>query len=221
MDVLWVDPPGWCILPAMDVNYWVRGIVIGFSIAAPVGPIGLLCIRRSLNQGMLTGLLTGLGAATADACYGCLAGFGLTVITRLLIEQNFWLQLIGGVFLCCLGLKTFQKHETETASAHEVRGHLMAYGSAFLLTITNPMTIVSFTAIFAGIGIVTAPNGYAASITLVTGVFMGSSLWWAVLTGSLKIIRRKLTPATHQWLNRLSGIILLLFGIWSLADSLI
>lgn len=209
------------MLSVMETHFWIKGLVIGFSIAAPVGPIGMLCIRRSLNQGTVTGLLTGLGAATADACYGCVAGFGLTVITAILIKQSGWLQFAGGLFLCYLGLAAFKKRGTERASAHESHGYLRAFGSAFLLTITNPMTILSFAAIFAGAGIAAASNGYAASMTLVAGVFFGSALWWAVLTGSLKLLRRKLTRKAHQWLNRLSGVILLLFGIWSVAGFFI
>jgi threonine/homoserine/homoserine lactone efflux protein len=202
----------------MDALYLTKGIVIGFSIAAPVGPIGLLCIRRSISHGALSGLLTGLGAATADACYGCIAGFGLTVITSLLIHQKVWLQLVGGLFLCYLGIATFLKGRSETLPVSEGRGYLLSYVSAFFLTLTNPMTILSFAAIFAGIGIATATNGYVSAITLVAGVFMGSALWWAVLTGSLKFICRTITPAIHRWVNRLSGGVLLLFGVGSLVN---
>jgi threonine/homoserine/homoserine lactone efflux protein len=196
----------------MESHYLIKGMVIGFSIAAPVGPIGLLCIRRSLNNGVISGLLTGLGAATADACYGCIAGFGLTFISRLLINQKIWLQLIGGLFLCYLGLATFMKNHSETQRSSNAQGHVTAFASAFFLTLTNPMTILSFAAIFAGLGIATATNGYTSAIILVLGVFSGSALWWVVLTGIVDRLKNKLSPTIHQWINRLSGAVLLVFG---------
>lgn len=205
----------------MNGYYLIKGLVIGFSIAAPVGPIGLLCIRRSLNDGVRSGLLTGLGAATADACYGCVAGFGLTFISSLLINQKVWLQLVGGIFLCVLGLRYGMKPPEETTAASESRGHLFAYVSAFLLTLTNPMTILSFAAIFAGLGIAGASNGYVSSITLVAGVFAGSSLWWVVLTSSVHHLKKRLSPGMHRWINRASGGVLLLFGAWSLLQLVV
>jgi threonine/homoserine/homoserine lactone efflux protein len=202
----------------MEAQYVIKGMVIGFSIAAPVGPIGLLCIRRSLNDGIRSGLLTGLGAATADACYGCIAGFGLTFISTLLINQKVWLQLSGGLFLCYLGLAVFIKKKSETQGFSKAQGHVMAYVSAFFLTLTNPMTILSFAAIFAGLGIATASNGYASSIALVAGVFAGSALWWVLLAGSVHRLKKRLSPAIHQWINRLSGAVLLIFGLGALLN---
>jgi threonine/homoserine/homoserine lactone efflux protein len=205
----------------MEAQYLIKGMVIGFSIAAPVGPIGLLCIRRSLNHGILSGLLTGLGAATADACYGCIAGFGLTFISSLLINQKVWLQLVGGLFLCYLGLANFIKNQSEAQGFSKTQGHVMAYVSAFFLTLTNPMTILSFAAIFAGLGIATAANGYVSSITLVAGVFTGSALWWVLLTGSVDGLKKRISPAIQQWINRLSGAVLLVFGLGALLQLII
>lgn len=205
----------------MEAHYLIKGMVIGFSIAAPVGPIGLLCIRRSLNHGILSGLLTGLGAATADACYGCIAGFGLTFISSLLINQKVWLQLIGGLFLCYLGVATFTKKHSETQDVRKARGYVMAYVSAFFLTLTNPMTILSFAAIFAGLGIAMASNGYMSSSILVLGVFTGSTLWWVLLTGGVDRLKKRLSPTIHQWINRLSGAVLLVFGLGALLQLFI
>lgn len=200
----------------MDGHYLIKGMLIGFSIAAPVGPIGLLCIRRSLNDGLRSGLLTGLGAATADACYGCVAGFGLTFISSLLINQKVWLQLVGGLFLCGLGLRYAMKTPLERNAVSESRGHVFAYVSAFFLTLTNPMTILSFAAIFAGLGIAGTTNGYASSLLLVAGVFAGSSLWWVLLAGSVDRLKKRLNAGIHRWINRLSGAVLLVFGLVSL-----
>ena len=137
----------------MDVSLFVRGLVIGFSIAAPVGPIGVLCIRRTLAEGQLYGLVSGLGAATADALYGCVAGFGLTFISAFLIGHKLWLSLIGGLFLLYLGIKTLLSKPAEDAAKAEGKGLFRAYASTFLLTVTNPMTILSFAAIFAALGL--------------------------------------------------------------------
>jgi threonine/homoserine/homoserine lactone efflux protein len=142
----------------MDIIFLLKGLLIGFSIAAPVGPIGVLCIRRTLTEGRLTGLLSGLGAATADACYGCIAGFGLTVISSLLIRQQFWLSLIGGLFLCYLGGKTFLAKPAETTSEPASTSFVGAYASTLFLTLTNPATILSFVAIFAGLGLANTSN---------------------------------------------------------------
>src|SRR5579862_4353247 len=120
--------------------FWLRGLLIGFSIAAPVGPIGVLCIRRTLANGRVNGLVTGLGAATADACYGAVAGFGLTFISGLLIDQRVWLRLIGGAFLCYLGVKTFLARPAEQAAAAKSSSLAGAYTSTLFLTLTNPTT---------------------------------------------------------------------------------
>src|SRR3712207_5845763 len=135
----------------MDTSLLLRGLIIGFSIAAPVGPIGVLCIRRTLADGRAAGLASGLGAGTADALYGCIDGFGLTFISSLLIGQQGWLKLIGGVFLCYLGIRTLLAQQSERAAAVGGMGLVGAYASTLVLTLTNPTTILSFVAVFAGL----------------------------------------------------------------------
>jgi threonine/homoserine/homoserine lactone efflux protein len=138
-------------LNPMDLSFLLRGLAIGFSIAAPIGPIGILCMRRTLVQGRVSGILSGLGAASADAIYGCIAALGLTLISDLLITQQSWLRLIGGVFLCYLGIKTFLSNPSENATSIRRYGLAGAYASTFLLTLANPLTILSFAAVFAGL----------------------------------------------------------------------
>ncbi|MEM1309710.1 MAG: LysE family transporter [Cyanobacteria bacterium P01_H01_bin.153] len=210
------------------------GVILGFSIAAPVGPIGILCIRRTLIMGQWIGLISGLGAATADGIYGCIAGFGLTAIADFLTGQSLWLRIGGGLFLCYLGITNFlSKPSTESAAtttaianAHTgigkdkrdlPRSLLSAYGSTLALTLTNPATIFSFAAIFAGFGIVEPGQNFAESGTLVLGVFTGSALWWLFLSGSVSLLRTRFNATGMRWLNRLSGIILLAFGIGAIA----
>jgi threonine/homoserine/homoserine lactone efflux protein len=161
----------------MDIIYFYKGLVIGFSIAAPVGPIGILCIKRTLTLGRWVGLASGLGAATADAIYGFIAAFGLTFISNFLIQQQTWLRLIGGAFLCYLGIKTFISQPAVSSAPSSHLSILNAYGSTFFLTLTNPLTILSFAAIFAGLGLVNANSDYLSASITVLGVFLGSACW--------------------------------------------
>jgi threonine/homoserine/homoserine lactone efflux protein len=200
----------------MDIGILLRGGLIGLSIAAPVGPIGVLCIRRTLAEGRVAGLVSGLGAATADALYGCIAGFGLTVISSLLVSQQAWLRLVGGLFLGYLGVKTLLARPAQQAAAVKDRSLLGTYASTFLLTLTNPMTILSFAAIFAGLGLGQTHGDYVSAGLLVLGVFLGSASWWLLLSGSVGVFRAKFPASGLLWVNRISGIIILGFGIVAL-----
>ena len=178
----------------MNIEFLLRGLVIGFSIAAPVGPIGVLCIRRTLAEGYASGLASGLGAATADAIYGCIAAFGLTLISNFLVSQETWLRLVGGVFLCYLGIRTLLKKPTEQAAVARRSGLIGAFASTFLLTLTNPITIISFVAIFAGLGLAGASESYLSASVLISGVFLGSSLWWLLLSGGFGLFSKQVQP---------------------------
>jgi len=197
----------------MELGLFIRGLIIGFSIAAPVGPIGVLCIRRTLADGRTSGFLSGLGAATADALYGCVAGFGLTVISGFLVDQRFWIQLIGGIFLLALGIKTLRSVPAERAAAASGTGLAASYASTLLLTLTNPMTILSFAGIFAALGVADTGGDFSAAALLVLGVFVGSAAWWLLLSGGVGLLREKLSSGVLRWTNRLSGAILLAFGL--------
>jgi threonine/homoserine/homoserine lactone efflux protein len=197
----------------MDVGLFIRGLIIGFSIAAPVGPIGILCIRRTLAEGRASGFLSGLGAATADALYGCVAGFGLTVISGFLVDQRFYIQLIGGIFLLALGIKTLRSAPAERAAAASGTGLAATYASTLLLTLTNPMTILSFAAIFAALGVADTGGDLSAAALLVLGVFIGSAAWWLLLSGGVGLLREKLSSGVLRWTSWLSGVILVAFGI--------
>ena len=200
----------------MDVSLLLRGLIIGFSIAAPVGPIGVLCIRRTLANGRAAGLVSGLGAATADALYGCIAGFGLTFISSLLIDQQGWLKLIGGLFLCYLGIRTLLSQPSERAAVAGGRGLAGAYVSTFFLTLTNPTTILSFVAVFAGLGLASMGGDYASALVLVLGVFCGSALWWLLLSGGVATFRSRFDTRALRWVNRLSGVVIGAFGLVAL-----
>ncbi|HEY9619902.1 MAG TPA: LysE family transporter [Crinalium sp.] len=203
----------------MDINFFLRGLVIGFSIAAPVGPIGVLCIRRTLTEGQLSGLCSGLGAATADAMYGVIAGFGLTFISGILVGQAVWFRIIGGAFLIYLGYTTFIATPAEKAAEFKGYGLLGTYISTVFLTLTNPATILSFAAVFAGLGLASAGGDYVSASVLVLGVFTGSALWWLLLSSGVSLLRSKFSFSGLQWLNRISGSILLVFGLIALVSG--
>jgi len=199
----------------MALHYWLQGVGLGFAIAAPVGPIGLLCIRRTLVQGRLVGLVSGLGAATADGIYGCVAGFGLSAVTQGMLAWAEGLRWGGGLFLCYLGIKTLLSSPEDTAAAAPSSRSLAgAYGSTLVLTLTNPATILSFIAIFAGLGVAAAERAGAASLLVVMGVFTGSALWWLLLSGGVGLLRERLTsPRLLGWINRGAGAAILAFGL--------
>lgn len=202
----------------MDFTFFVRGLAIGFAIAAPVGAIGLLCIRRTLAAGRLTGFVSGLGAATADALYGAVAALGLTAISSALIANANAVRLIGGLFLCYLGVRTMLASPAMEGSNSAAGGLLGAYGSTLALTLTNPTTILSFAAVFAGLGLGTSPGDHLSAMFMVAGVFLGSALWWLILSGGVGFFRHALTPERLLWVNRVSGASLVLFGVLALAS---
>ncbi|WP_163100338.1 LysE family translocator [Peribacillus alkalitolerans] len=200
----------------MMLSFFLKGLLIGISIAAPVGPIGVLCIRRTLTQGRLVGMASGLGAATADAMYGLVAGFGLTAVSDFLIGQQLWLQLIGGLFLCYLGVRTLLSKANYSPSESKGKSLLGAYSSVFLLTITNPMTILSFVAIFAGLGISNPEANIVSAMVLVVGVFIGSTLWWLTLSSGVHWFNKRIHSTNLTIINRLSGFIIVIFGVLAL-----
>jgi len=203
----------------MDTQTLLSGVIIGFSIAAPVGPIGVLCIRRTLAEGRLHGLVSGLGAATADAVYGCIAAFGLAFISNVLVQQQVWLRIVGGAFLCFLGVRTILAKPSEKAQTGKKTSIASAYGSTFLLTLTNPVTIISFAAVFASLGLGNNAGDYISAALLVFSVFAGSASWWLILSGAVSLFRTRVTPKVLLWINRVSGAIILGFGVVALVSA--
>lgn len=194
-----------------DLSLFWNGFGIGLSIAAPVGPIGVLCIQRTLNHGRLIGLASGIGAATADGTFGLMAALGLTVVSKFMTDQQTWLRLIGGAYLLYLGIRTFGSRPAEIRPTEGRRGLVGAYTSTLFLTATNPLTIFSFIAIFAGLGAGGA-NGGAAPLLVVLGVFLGSCTWWFILVTFTGIFRSRMNARSMQWINRGSGLIIGAFG---------
>ena len=203
------------------IDFLLKGLIIGISIAAPVGPVGLLCIQRTLLRGRIAGFVSGLGAATADAIYGSIAGFGLDVISNFLVRERAGIHLIGGVLLLALGIRGLLSKPTEHAAATRPgnQGLFWSYASMFLLTLTNPMTILSFVAVFAGLGVASSTNDYIAATTTVLGVFLGSAVWWFVLSGLTSLSRDRFHPRTLRRVNQISGVVILAFGAYGVWTS--
>jgi len=197
----------------MEMTFFLRGLVFGFAIAAPVGPIGLLIIQRTLNFGQVVGVASGLGAASADAVYGSIVAFGLTLLSGLLLDLQTWLALMGGVFLCYLGVRTAMAAPATMAAQRETRGVAGAYASTFLLTLTNPPTILIFTAVFASVGLVNVAENRLAALLLVAGVFLGSAAWWLLLSGGVSLVRGHVTPRVLRWINWIAGGVIVAFGV--------
>ena len=199
---------------------FVKGVLLGLAIAAPVGPIGLLCIRRTLHFGPRVGFATGLGAAVADAVYGCVAAFGLIAVTQALLDLGPWLRLAGGAMLLYLGAAAFLRRPPSPAdgapetSAAAVVG---AWASGVALTLANPATILSFVTIFAGIGLDGAVIAPRQGAVLAVGVGLGSALWWLALTTMVTLCRHRLGPAWIVWIDRVGGLMLLAFAVYAFA----
>lgn len=203
----------------MEQVFFLKGIMIGFVIAAPVGPIGVLCARRTLLHGRRAGFFSGMGAATADSIYGFIAAFGLTFISDLLVAHQTLLRSVGGSILVVLGVKAFaarpvKKNELPRSARH----YAGMYSSTFFLTLTNPMTIFSFAAVFAGFGLAGTTGSAQSAGILVLGVFLGSALWWLFLVALFSLYGRRFQSHELVWVNRISGAIITTSGIFALGS---
>jgi threonine/homoserine/homoserine lactone efflux protein len=200
-------------------TFFLKGLGVGLVIAVPVGPVGVLCVRRTIFEGRLFGFMSGLGAASADAVFGVIAGFGLTVISDWLLGWQDWLRAAGGLFLLWIGVAALRKRVPATArparSAHDLVG---AYLTTFALTISNPVTILAFLGVFAALGFSGHQATLARAAMLVAGVLVGSLLWWAGLSLGTGLFRERFTERHLVWLNRGSGLILTVSGLLLLAS---
>ncbi|MBC9986084.1 LysE family transporter [Haloferax volcanii] len=200
-------------------------------MAAPVGPIGVLCIQRTLSKGRRSGFVSGLGAASADAVYGAIAGFGLAALSSVLLGHRNAIALAGGAILLYIGIRSIRGDPASVESAptteqsavvspdSNARTLAADFGSTFLLTLTNPVTILAFVGIFAGLG-VGVSGDYLAAAVLVAGVFAGSALWWFVLSAAVDRVRERVTPAVLRRVNQLAGVVIVGFGVAALWSGL-
>jgi threonine/homoserine/homoserine lactone efflux protein len=195
----------------MELTIFIKGIIIGFAMAVPIGPIGIMCIRKTLTEGKLQGLMIGLGAATADLIYACVAAFGLTIISSTLDSQKFWIRVVGGIFLFIIGTKTFIAKPDDPNIPVSNDGNLRSYLTTVFLTLTNPITIFAFIAVFAAFGLGSGLSYFSAS-ALVVGVLIGSFLWFLLLTSGAILFRKKLNLEGLRWVNKIAGILIIISG---------
>lgn len=203
----------------MDLKLLVEGIIIGFAMAVPIGPIGIICIRKTLTEGRMRGLIIGLGAATADMLYGSIAAFGLTVISDTLLSQRIWIRLIGGALLLFLGVRTFRAQPKDPNLQIQNSGRFRSYFTTIFLTFTNPLTVFAFIAVFAALGLGNGLSFLSASV-LVAGVFTGSFLWFLSLSSGATFFRRKLDMVGMRWVNKIAGILIIISGVIAIVSLL-
>jgi threonine/homoserine/homoserine lactone efflux protein len=195
---------------------FLKGLAFGFVLAASVGPMWMLCFRRTISSGALAGFVSGMGIAVADGIYGAIAAFGLTVVSSFLLAQRYWLGLLGGGFLVFLGIRALLARPAAAADATPAnQGLLRAFASTLGLTLANPPTILAFAAIFAGLGL-GAHASYAAAAIVVAGVFLGSASWWVILALVAGRLRARLGSGLLRGLNVVSGVVILGFALWQL-----
>ena len=191
---------------------FLKSFILGFAVSAPVGPIGLLCIQRTLSRGKSAGFLTGMGAVSANIIYACIAAFGFSIVSSFLLEQQFYLKIIGALFLFYLGIKTFLKNPAKAAAQLEGEHLFSMYLSTFFLMITNPVTILNFVAMFAGLGFEHNAQTSITAISLVAGVFFGATSWWLFLSFFASVFRNKITPHLAI-VNKIAGMLMILLGV--------
>ncbi len=202
----------------LEPELFLRGILLGLAVAAPVGPIGVLCIQRSLAGGFWSGFSGGIGTAVADAVYAALAATGFAMLARDLgavgaVPVQRLLQWAGALFIAWLGWRTFASAPAMASADAPIQGRpLRLFAITFALTLSNPATILSFAALFAGLGLAAEP-GFGAAVSAVAGVFIGSLLWWALLSGGIAALRHRVGIAMRRWINRSAGLVLILFAI--------
>lgn len=188
-------------------------------IAMPLGPVNLLCIHRTLARGSKVGLISGLGAATADTIYGIIAGFGLTLVSRFLIRHQITLRIVGGIFIIILGISVILNKAGDNSNNNDNKGLFKAYTSTFFITLTNPLTILVFLGIFAALGLTTKDVSYVQAAILVSGVFMGSAIWWTILSEGVNFFREKFTDKVLNNISHFSGILISLFGLFLIVSA--
>ncbi len=197
----------------MPIFHVIQGILIGLVVAVPVGPLGLLCINRSLMLGALAGLASGLGVASADALAAGIAALGISLVSDFLIAPPVLLRLSGGIFLGVLGYRIYRTELAAKIPTVSTNGLFGAYATTFFLTFSNPVTIISFVAIYAGWHVPSLHGRYLAVALLTLGVFIGSGLWWVVLFAGLTVFRLKISNGLLGLVHRVSGVVIIGFGI--------
>jgi threonine/homoserine/homoserine lactone efflux protein len=202
----------------MEVIFFLKGIIVGLLASIPLGPVGVLCIQRTLNKGRLSGFLSGMGAASVDAIFALIAAMGLTFIINFIEQQRFFIQIIGGIVLIIMGLIVFYKNPVKQMRRQK-RGKSTPYQdffSVFLLTLSNPVAVFLFVAALASIDIVSVESPILSTLFVVSGVFLGALLWWVMLISFVDLFRKKFRLKQLWWINKIAGVLITGFGIFAI-----
>lgn len=199
----------------LEAIFLIEGMIIGFLASLPLGPVGVLCIQRTINKGRVSGIFSGMGAATVDAFFALVAALGLTYIINFIEEQQFLIQIIGGAVLILLGIKIFYTNPVKQIRRHRKQKNKLVedFFSVLFLTLSNPLAVFLFVAAFAGIGIVTSGDSSIKSFLIILGVFLGAMVWWLSLTFFVDLFRKKFRLKQLWWINKIAGLLIVLFGI--------
>lgn len=199
------------------------GVLIGFAASVPLGPIGVLCIQRTLQRGRLSGFISGLGAAFSDTLYAIIAGFSISYVVAFIEEQFFWLQIFGAIILLLLGFHIFRSNPAVQLRRQRKRKSSLVqdFISTFLITISNPLAVFLFIAFFASFRAVNTNSGIWGQLILIGGVFIGASIWWLTLVSVVSLFRSALNLRRLYWINKIAGAVIIIFVIVVLAVWLI
>jgi threonine/homoserine/homoserine lactone efflux protein len=199
----------------VEIEFLAKGVMVGFVASIPLGPVGVLCIQRTINKGRISGLFSGMGAATVDSFFALVAALGLTFIINFIEEQQFYFQLLGGGVLILLGTRIFNTNPVRQIRRHRKKKNKLVedFFSVLFLTLSNPLAIFLFVAGFAGIGLVTSKDSSIKSSLIIAGVFFGALLWWALLTFFVDLFRKKFRLKQLWWINKIAGILIIVFGV--------
>jgi len=199
----------------VEIEFLLKGIIVGFLASIPLGPVGVLCIQRTINKGRVYGLFSGMGAATVDSFFALVAALGLTFIINFIEEQQFYIQLFGGGVLIFLGTRIFNTNPIRQIRRHRKKKNKLVedFFSVLFLTLSNPLAIFLFVAAFAGIGLVTSKDSSIKSSLIIAGVFLGAMLWWTSLTFFVDLFRKKFRLKQLWWINKIAGILIIVFGV--------
>ena len=196
----------------MDLGLFIQGIIIGLTIAVPVGPISLVCIHRTIANGRLHGIVSGLGVATSDSLYAAVAFLGLTAVSGLIIDHQAVFRLVAGIALALVGIQVFRSVPAAIRDGTNPESYIRDYLSLFMIAAANPLTIIFFITILPGFGVMAHGTTLIAAVPFVAGVFLGSAVWWIILCGSLGSLRSRMSIENLRRINQVSGILITCFG---------
>lgn len=198
-----------------SLSLLTKGVIVGLLASIPLGPIGVICIQRTVNKGRLSGFLSGVGAATADTIFAAIAGFSLTFVIAYIFENQVYFQAIGGLVIILLGVKIFFTNPIKQIRKHKRKKNNLVedYFSILAVTLTNPLAIFLFIALFASMGVVSEDGNLLEALISTGGVFVGATIWWYILTGLVNIFRSRFRLKQLWWINKISGSAILLLGV--------